>query len=129
MPSIDTNHDEEAEARSIERRTQWIAVISRDDLAEQILKNDRVCRRHLVLGKPSKEFDRFNVDWVPTLNLGHLKRKKKDSSTADQDRAKRAKARRKKKWNKTKVEIEKKKLRLNDEETQSSNIFFYAFKQ
>lgn len=115
VPSIDTNHGEEAEERSIERRTQWIAAISRDDLTEQILKNDRVCSRHFVSGKPAKEFDKFNVDWVPTLNLGHSKRKKKDSSTADQDRAERAKARRKKKLNETKVEIEEKKLRLNDE--------------
>ena len=106
VPSIDTNHGEEAEERSIERRTQWIAAISRDDLTEQILKNDRVCSRHFVSGKPAKDFDRFNVGWVPTLNLGHSKRKKKDSSTADQDRAERAKARRKKKLNEAKVEIE-----------------------
>ena len=45
VPSIDTNRGEEAEERSIERRTQWIAAISRDDLTEQILKNDRVCSR------------------------------------------------------------------------------------
>ena len=124
VPSIDTNHGEEAKERSIERRTQWIAAISRDDLTEQILKNDRVCSRHFVSGKPAKDFDRFNVDWVPTLNLGHSKRKTKDSSTVDQDRAERAKARRKKKLNETNVEIEEKKLRLNDEGTQASNISF-----
>ena len=61
---------------------------------------------------------------MPTLNLGHSKRKKKDSSTADQDRAERAKARQKKKLNETKVEIEEKKLCLNDEGTQASNISF-----
>ena len=76
------------------------------------------------MGKPAKDFDRFNVDWVPMLNLGHSKRKKKYSSTADQDQAERAKARRKKKLNETKVEIEEKKLRLNDEGTQASNISF-----
>ena len=38
MPSIDTNHGGEAEERSKERRTQWIAAISRDVLAKQILK-------------------------------------------------------------------------------------------
>ena len=38
VPSLDTNHGEEAEEHSIERRTQWIAAISRDDLTEQILK-------------------------------------------------------------------------------------------
>jgi len=35
-----------------------------------------------------RKTDKFNVDWVPTLNMGHTKRKKKDSSVkADQDRA------------------------------------------
>lgn len=124
VPSIVTNHGEEAEELSLERRTQWIAAISRDDLTEQILKNDRVCSRHFVSGQPAKDFDKFNIDWVPTLNLGHSKRDKKGSSKADQDRAERAKGRRKKKLNETKAEIEEKKLRLNDEGTQACNISF-----
>ena len=126
VPSIITNHGEEAKERSIERRMQWIAAISRDDLTKQILKNDRVCSRHFVSGQPAKDYDKFNVDWVPTLNLGHSKRKKKDGSTADQDRVERAKARWKK-LNETKVEIEEKKLRLNDEGTQASKISFAPF--
>ena len=124
VPSININHGEEADELSLERRTQWIAAISRDDLTEQILRNDRVCSRHFVSGQPAKEFDKFNVDWVPTLNLGHSKRRKKDSSKADQDRAERAKARRKKKLKDIKAEIEEKKLRLNDEGTQACNISF-----
>ena len=76
VPSIDTNYGKEAEERSIERQMQWIAAVSRDHLTEQILKNDCVCSRHFVPGKPAKDIDRFNVDWVPTLNLGHSKRKK-----------------------------------------------------
>ncbi|KAK2564273.1 hypothetical protein P5673_012528 [Acropora cervicornis] len=125
VPSIDTNHGEEAEELSLERRTRWIAAISRDDLTEQILKNDRVCSRRFVSGQPAKDFDKFNVDWVPTLNMGHSERKKKGSSVkTDQDRAERAKARRKKKLNETKADIEKKKLHLNDEGTQACNISF-----
>ena len=69
VPSIDTNYGEEAEERSIECRMQWIAAISSDDLMERILKNGRVCSCHFVSGKPAKDFDRFNVDWVPTLNM------------------------------------------------------------
>lgn len=62
---------------------------------------------------------------MPTLNLGHSKRTKKDSSIkADHDRAEQAKARRKKKLNETKAEIEEKKLHLNDEGTQACNISF-----
>ena len=35
VPSIDSNHGEEAKERSIERRTQWIA---RDELTKKILQ-------------------------------------------------------------------------------------------
>ena len=77
VPSIITNHEEETEERSIERRMQWIAAMRRDDLTEQILKNYCVSSRHFVSGQPAKDYDKFNVDWVSTLNLGHSKRKKK----------------------------------------------------
>ena len=30
----------------------------------------RVCGRHFVSGKPAVLWDRYNVDWKPTLNLG-----------------------------------------------------------
>ena len=76
VPSIDTNHGEEAVERSIERQTQWIAATGRNDLTEQILKNDRVCSCHFVSRKPAKDFDRFNVDWVPTLNLNQREKRK-----------------------------------------------------
>ena len=33
-----------------------------------------VCGRHFVSGKAAKGWDRFNVDWVPTLCLGHSKK-------------------------------------------------------
>ena len=90
VPVIDKNHGEEAEELSTERRTKWIAAKSRDDLTEQILKNDRVCSRHFVSGRPAKPRDKYNVDWVPTLNLGHTKRKAEDTGKAVQERAERA---------------------------------------
>ena len=37
------------------------------------LSNDRVCCVHFVSGKPAKNWDRHNQDWVPTLKLGHSK--------------------------------------------------------
>ena len=124
VPVIDRNHGEEAEELSIERRTKWIAAISRDDLTEQIVKKDRVCSRHFVSGRPAKSWDKYNVDWVPTLNLGHTKRKAEDTGEAVQERAERAKIRRKKKLDEAKTTIEEKRLRLNDEGTQVSNISF-----
>ena len=42
-----TNQGEEAQKISKERRSRWISAISRDDLTEEILENDRVCEKHL----------------------------------------------------------------------------------
>ena len=124
VPVIDKNHGEEAEELSTERRTKWIAAISRDDLTEQILKNDRVCNRHFVSSRPAKPRDNYNVDRVPTLNLGHTKRKAEYAGEAVQERAERAKVRRKKKLDEAKTTIEEKRLRLNDEGAQVSIISF-----
>ena len=38
------------------------------------MENDHVCGRHFVSGKATKGWDRFNVDWVQTLCLGHSKK-------------------------------------------------------
>ena len=73
VPLVVTNQEEEAEKLAKERRSLCISAISRDDLTEQILANDRVCDRLFVSGKGAKSWDRFNVDWIPTLNLGHGK--------------------------------------------------------
>ena len=124
LPVIDKNHGAEAEELSTKRRTKWIAAISRDDLTEQILKNNRVCSRHFVSSRPAKPWDKYNVDWVPTLNLGHTKRKAGDTGKAVQELAERAKVRRTKKLDEAKTTIEEKRLRLNDEGTQVSNILF-----
>ena len=73
VPSVVTNQGEEAEKLSFERRSRWISAISRVDLTENILANDRVCGRHFVSGRAAKSWDKYNVDWLPTLNLGHKK--------------------------------------------------------
>ena len=71
VPSSVENQGQEARELSEELRSRWISAISRDDLADTILENDRVCGKHFVSGKAAKSWDKFNVDWVPTLNLGH----------------------------------------------------------
>ena len=124
VPVIDKKNGEEAEELSTEHRTKLITAISRDDLTEQILKNDRVCSRHFVSSHPAKPWDKYNVDWVPTLNLRHTKRKAEDMGKAVQERAERAKVRRKKKLNEAKTMIKENRLWLNDEGTQVSNILF-----
>lgn len=57
------------------RRERWISAISRSDLTEaQIEQGDyRVCGKHFHSGEAAKPTDKFNIDWVPTLNLGHNK--------------------------------------------------------
>ena len=48
-PSVVTNQGKEAENLCREKRSRWISAISRDDLTDDILDNDRVCGRHFVL--------------------------------------------------------------------------------
>ena len=52
---------------------RWISAITREDLTDSILENDRDCSKNLVSGEPAKDWCRFNVDWLPTLCLGHSK--------------------------------------------------------
>ena len=67
------NQGKEAKHLCRKRRSRWISPISRSDLTDEILENDRVCRRHIVSGRVAKSWDRYNVDCVPTLFLGHTK--------------------------------------------------------
>lgn len=77
------------------RRDGYLAAISREHITDKILKNDRICSKHFVSGKPAYLYDTTSPDWLPTLNLGHDKSSSKRSSTADARylRAKRRKAR------------------------------------
>ena len=56
------------------RRRAWISAISRSDLTDDKLEHERVCYRHFVSGQAAKQWEQFDVDWVPTLHLGHTKR-------------------------------------------------------
>ena len=63
--------------------------ISRDDTkSKDILKSERVCGRHFVSGKPALLWDRYNVDWKPTLNLGKKDYSYLQAAAARADRAK-----------------------------------------
>jgi len=77
------NQGEYMEELTSERRRRWISAISREDLTDSILENDRVCSKHFVSGEPANDWDRFNVDWFPTLCLGHSKQQLKDPETAE----------------------------------------------
>ena len=98
VPAVITNQGPEVEELSIERRRLWISAISRDDLTEKILNSDRVCDQHFRSGTAAPSWDRYNVDWVPTLNLGHgksAKQSEQEQTRSREARAERSKERRK----------------------------------
>ena len=73
-----------------------ISAISHDDLTEKILNSDRVCDRNFHSETAAPLWDRFNIDWVPTLNLGHGKSAtQRVQNAAREARAERSKERRK----------------------------------
>ena len=95
VPKVITSQGEQTEILSNERRTRWLAAISRDDLTESKLENDRVCGIHFHSGKAASLWDKFNLDWVPSLHLGHSKLKSSDQQEKQQERAQRVRERRK----------------------------------
>lgn len=96
IPSVRKDQGEIVEELTIERRRRWLSAISREGLTEEILQNDRVCCRHFVSGRPAADWDKFNIDWVPTLHLGHKKSVPKDTESMVA-RTERSKARQKRK--------------------------------
>ena len=67
------NQGESTEALSEERRRLWLAAISRADLTEKILENDRVCVDHFHSGKAAPLSDKHNPDGVPSLMTSSTK--------------------------------------------------------
>lgn len=79
VPKVITHQGPEMGISSSERRRLSLAAISRDDLTEKKLQNDRVCGAHFHSGKAAFMWDRLDVDWVPSLNLRHIKVKKAEN--------------------------------------------------
>ena len=130
IPSVITNQGEEAEKLSRERRMRWISAISRADLTDEILNNDRVCGRHFVSGQAAKSWDKYNVDWVPTLNLGHEKKQDKTNLEQAAQRGQRASEKERKRKEQQEreqalaEEIAAKKLKLNEPGGEVCDILF-----
>ena len=63
---------------------------------KKILNSDRVCDQHFHSGTAAPLWDHYNIDWVPTLNLGYGKSATQRVQNAAQEaRAERSKERRK----------------------------------
>ncbi|PFX22394.1 hypothetical protein AWC38_SpisGene13073 [Stylophora pistillata] len=119
VPNIVTNQGEETQILSTERRTQWLAAISRADLTEKILENDRVCGIHFHSGKAAQLWDRLNPGWVPRLYLGHGNCKLKESDERkeqqQQERAQRITKRRKREREREEQEaMQRKVIKVNE---------------
>ena len=94
IPIVDDKNGESYKQLTEDRRNAWISQISRDDTkSKDILKSERVCGRHFVSGKPALLWEKYNVDWKPTLNLGKKDYSKEPDLQAAAARADRAKDR------------------------------------
>ncbi|PFX22048.1 hypothetical protein AWC38_SpisGene13437 [Stylophora pistillata] len=112
-----TRKGDETEILSTVRRTRWLAGISRADLAEKILENDRVCGIHFHSEKAAQLWDLLHPDWVPTLHLGHDNRKKSDErkEQQQQERAQRITERRKREREREEQEaMQRKAVKVNE---------------
>ncbi|XP_068697351.1 uncharacterized protein [Montipora capricornis] len=117
VPAIITNQGPEVEELSIERWQFWISAISRADLTDKILNSDKVCDQHFHSGTAAPLWDRYNIDGVPTLNLGHDKtatQSEQHQAQSHEARAERSKERQKRHAEQQKQERSLKQQKLNE---------------
>ena len=130
VPVVVKHQGEEVEELSSERRRKWIAAINRQDLTEKTLENDRVCSLHFINGEAAASWDQFNVDWVPTKQLGYSKSGPEEAQKVSQEtvnaRAARARARRKRLNDQQERGDSEKRKRLNEPGKPVSAIAFSA---
>ena len=77
-----------------------------------MLKSERVCGKHFVSGKPAPSWDKHNVDWVPTLQLGKKNYRSQLDHEANAERAERAKKREKLAVERQEREVSEKRRKL-----------------
>lgn len=70
VPSVE-NCKNQTDILTTERR-RWLSAISRDDLTQKILENNRVFGEHFYSGNATAFWGKFEVHMVPSLNLGSL---------------------------------------------------------
>ena len=90
IPTVRRHYGKRELELSIRRRDGYLAAISRENIDVNELEKYRICSRHFVENPRVDLWDEHNIDWLPTLNLGHSKRKQLlDSSLARCEKAKR----------------------------------------
>ena len=99
-----------------------------DTKAKNIFESEHVCGCHFVSGKPAAPWDKHNIDWVSTLNLGKKEYKESERKEQQQkaagERAERAKERRKRNIVQQEAEVAEKKKHLNQSGNHVVNIPF-----
>ena len=76
IPKVVSHRGEQEHELTKRRRAGFLAAIFKGGLiGTRILENDRICSRHFISGKPAYLYDEANPDWLPSLHLGHAKRK------------------------------------------------------
>lgn len=73
LPAIITNQGERTKELSEKRRTLWLSRLSRADISASSYPYIRVCSKHFVSGKPSPLYGESDINWAPSLHLGHDK--------------------------------------------------------
>ena len=107
IPTVVTSRSTKELELSQRRRRGFLSAISRADLSDKQACSSRICSRHFISGKPAYLFDDTHPDWLPTLHLGHNKRKVTDDQLVSSDqRHERATRRRKVQSNGTSAELD-----------------------
>lgn len=57
IPTVVTTRGSAEKELTQKRRDGYLAAISRGDLTEKIVNNDRICSKHFVSGKPAYLYD------------------------------------------------------------------------
>ena len=120
-----TDKGEFEEELTRERREKWINAISRGDLkSKDVLKSERVCGKHFVSGKPAAKWDKHEIDWVPTLELGKKSYGSKLDHETKAQRAERAKKREQLALERQEREVAEKRRKLLEDSLPVAQIDF-----
>ncbi|XP_055841937.1 nucleolar protein dao-5 isoform X2 [Episyrphus balteatus] len=63
---------------SRQRRNAWLKALNRTNLPEEVLKSIGICSEHFITGSPARLKDNTEVDWIPTIKMGHQQRNRNE---------------------------------------------------
>ena len=102
-----------------------IKAISRGDTeSKDVINSERVCGKHFVSGKPAPSWHKYDVDWLPTLQLGKKNNRPKLDHDANAERAERAKKRKQVAVERQEREAAEKRQKLVESSLPAAQIHF-----